>query len=260
VKTFGPSNQVKITTKYKIDEISEEVDSLINVKLFESLKPFFKKDIDYTVFTTSTGENKYLGIMSTQKVGPTIADDVKMSAIIAVAIALLSIFIAIRFKKWQYGLAGAISLFHDSIIVISIYSLFYKIMPFTLEVDQSFIAAILTIMGYSINDTVIIFDRIREYTRLHPKKELMTNMNDAINSTLGRTINTSGTTLVTLIAMLIFGGEVIRGLVFALTVGIAIGTYSSVFNAAPVAYDFIMLGKKRSAKKTAKKELAKTSK
>ncbi len=133
-------------------------------------------------------------------------------------------------------------------------------MPFTLEVDQSFIAAILTIMGYSINDTVIIFDRIREYTRLHPKKELMTNMNDATNSTLGRTINTSGTTLVTLIAMLIFGGEVIRGLVFALTVGIAIGTYSSVFNAAPVAYDFIMLGKKRSAKKTAKKELAKTSK
>ncbi|HRS53481.1 MAG TPA: protein translocase subunit SecDF [Bacteroidales bacterium] len=253
VKTFGPSNQIKITTKYMIDESSEKADSLVSVKIFEALKPFFKSNIDYNTFVSSTNEQKLLGLMSSQKVGPTIADDIKRAAVLAVFFALIIIFayIAIRFKKWQYGLGGVISLFHDSLIVISTYSLFYKILPFSLEIDQSFIAAILTIIGYSINDTVIIFDRIREFVKIHPKYDLKTNMNGAINSTLGRTINTTGTTLVTLIAMLLFGGEVIRGLVFSLTIGIIVGTYSSVFIATPIAYD--LLSKKERKNKEFKK-------
>lgn len=250
VKTFGGDDQVKITTKYLVDDKSEKADSLIETKMYEGLKGFFKTTMSFNDFSTS---NVTIGILNSQKVDPAISDDIKKSAVMAIVFALLSIFIyiAIRFRKWQYGLGGVISLFHDSLITISMYSIFYGLLPFNLEVDQAFIAAILTVIGYSINDSVIIFDRIREWTTLYPKRDLMTNMNGGMNSTLGRTFNTSGTTLVVLIAIMIFGGDVIRGFVFALLIGIAVGTYSSVFNATPVAYDFLEISRRRREKKEA---------
>jgi len=246
VKTFGPTSQVKVTTKYKINDEGTEVDSIIQNKLFTGLKPFYvKKDITYMDFSTDATEaGKILGIRSSQKVGPTIADDIRNKAFMAVIFALIVIFvyIAIRFKKWQYGFGGLVSLFHDSLITLGIFSLLYSIMPFSMEADQTLIAAVLTIIGYSINDTVIIFDRIREYVQLHPKREYSVNVNEALNSTLSRTVNTAGTTLVVLLAIFIFGGEMIRGFSFALMFGIFFGTYSSVFVATPIAFD-LMMGK-----------------
>jgi SecD/SecF fusion protein len=243
VKTFGPSTQVKITTKYLIDDESPEVDSIIQVKLFSSLERFYADEsIEYKNFSTDIEtEDKLMGILSSQKVDPVIADDIMKRAWRAVAIALLVIFIyiALRFGRWQFGLAGLVALVHDSLIIFGIFSIFYNILPFSMEIDQAFIAAILTIVGYSINDTVIIFDRIREYSGLFPKNDMRDNINSALNSTLARTLNTSGTTLVVLIIIFIFGGEVIRGFTFALLMGIMIGTYSSLFNASPVAYDLL---------------------
>ncbi|MDD2631519.1 MAG: protein translocase subunit SecDF [Bacteroidales bacterium] len=242
VKTFGPSSQVKITTNKEIDNDDPSVDSTLQGILFANLKPFYQdQSITYKDFIADTGSDKLIGILSSQKVGPTIADDIRNRAVMAIIFALIIIFIyiAIRFKRWQYGLGGVISLFHDSIIVISLFSIFYNVLPFNLEIDQTFIAAILTIIGYSINDTVIIFDRVREFVGLHPKRTLMNNINTGINSTLARTINTSGTTIVVLLMIFIFGGEVIRGFSFALLVGILVGTYSSVFVASPLAYDLI---------------------
>ncbi len=252
VKTFGSSNQVKITTKYMIQSNEASVDSIIENKLFTGLKGYYSKQLNFSEFST---QNPTVGIRSSQKVGPTIAADIKFGAIMAVIFALISIFIyiAIRFKNWQWGMGGVASLFHDSMIVISMYSIFYGILPFNLEVDQSFIAAILTIIGYSINDTVIIFDRIREYRTIHPKWELKDSVNGAINSTLGRTFNTSMTTIVVLIAIFIFGGDVLRGFIFALLVGITIGTYSSIFNATPLAYDVIKWQERKKAKKALEK-------
>jgi len=252
VKTFGPNSQVKITTKFMIENDNPAVDSIIQQKLYTALKPYFMDQaIVYKDFISDTGDDKLVGILSSQKVGPTIADDIRNAAVMAIIFALLTIFIyiAIRFRKWQFGLGGVIALFHDTMITIGLFSLFYNVLPFNLEIDQAFIAAILTIIGYSINDTVIIFDRIREYVGLHPKKQLITNMNDSINSTLARTLNTAGTTLVVLFAIFIFGGEVIRGFTFALLVGIIVGTYSSVFVASPIAYDLLM-------RKKAKEDLA----
>ncbi|OFX16655.1 MAG: protein translocase subunit SecDF [Bacteroidetes bacterium GWA2_31_9] len=248
VKTFGAANQVKITTKFLIEDNSEEIDGKIEAMLYEGLKKFYTQALTIEDFSAS---NQEAGILSSQKVGPTIADDIKIGSIISIVVALLCIFIyiGIRFRNWQWGLGGIVSLFHDSLIVISLYSIFYGILPFNLEVDQAFIAAILTIIGYSINDSVIIFDRIREYRTLHPKWELKESINGAINSTLGRTVNTSGTTIIVLLAIFIFGGDVIQGFTFALLVGIVVGTYSSVFNATPVAYDFIMMKKKKEEKK-----------
>ena len=245
VKTFGSNNQVKITTKFMIDDNRPETDSIVETRIFEGIKGFFKTSMTFKDFS-SDDETKVLGRLSSQKVGPTIADDIKVSAVYAVIIALLVIFIyiAIRFKRWQYGLGGVIALFHDALITISMFSIFYGILPFNLEVDQAFIAAILTIIGYSINDTVIIFDRIREYMGLYPKRDVKDNINGAINSTLARTLNTAGSTLVTLLAIFIFGGEIIRGFSFALIVGILVGTYSSVFIATPVSYDLLRLKKK----------------
>jgi SecD/SecF fusion protein len=241
VKTFGPSKQVKITTKYLIENNEPEVDSIIQRRLYEGLLPFFADhDMAYTRFSTDTEtEDKLLGILSSQKVGPTIADDIRNRSVMAIGFALIVIFIyiAMRFRRWQFGLAGVIALFHDTIITIGLFSLFYNFLPFNMEIDQAFIAAILTIIGYSINDTVIIFDRIREYIHIHKKADLKKNINDAINSTLARTINTSGTTLIVLLTIFIFGGEIIRGFTFALLIGIIIGTYSSVFVASPIAYD-----------------------
>ncbi len=242
VKTFGPSSQIKITTKYLIDQDGSKVDSIIQHRLFNGLKSFYKTKMTYSDFSSDTeGENKLLGILSSQKIGPTIAYDIREKAYFAVLFALIIIFlyVAVRFKNWQYGVGGVVALFHDSLITIGMFSLFYGIMPFNMEVDQAFIAAILTIIGYSINDTVIIFDRIREYNTLFPRHSLRRNINDGLNSTLARTMNTSGTTIVVLLMIFIFGGEVIRGFVFALLVGIVVGTYSSVFTASPVAYDLL---------------------
>jgi len=251
VKQFGASNQVKITTKYKIQETNPAIDQELAVKLYTALKGQFKdKKISLDDFSAKNGK---IGIMNSQKVGPTIAADIKKKAVMAVFFALLIIFtyIALRFKKWQYGLGGVISLFHDTCIVIGAYSLLDGILPFPLEADQSFIAAILTIIGYSITDSVIIFDRIREYNKLYPKRDLLINMDEGINHTIGRTVNTSGTVLVTLLAIFIFGGDVIRGFTFALLFGVIIGTYSSIFNATPIAYDLIMWQKRRAAAKAA---------
>jgi SecD/SecF fusion protein len=244
VKTFGPQNQVKITTKSRIDDNSAEADSIVEQQIFRGIAEFFATPITYTDFV-SDDEAKIIGRLSSQKVGPTIARDIKQAAVIALTIALIIIFayIAFRFKRWQYGVGAVTALFHDSLIVISLYSIFYGILPFSLEVDQAFIAAILTIIGYSVNDTVIIFDRIRENITLHPKRNMKQNMNDAINSTLGRTINTAGTTAVVLLSIFIFGGEIIRGFSFALLAGVIVGTYSSWFTAAPIAYDLITKNK-----------------
>jgi SecD/SecF fusion protein len=184
-------------------------------------------------------------------VDPTISYALIWQAFMAVIFSLVIIFvyIAIRFRNWQYGMGGVVALAHDSLIIITMFTLFHGILPFSMEIDQHFIAALLTVIGYSIMDTVIIFDRIREYNKLYPKRDLSVNINGAINSTLGRTINTSGITFVTLIVIFIFGGEVLRGFMFALLVGVISGTYSSVFNATPIAYDLIMWGKRRKEKK-----------
>jgi len=244
VKTFGAENQIRITTKYLIKENNIKIDSLIETKLYDGLKSFYKNSITPYQFSMSDKTN---GIMSSQKVGPTIADDIKIAAIIAVIISLIAVFIyvGIRFRSWQWGLGGVTSLFHDTLVVLSFYSIFAGILPFNMDIDQAFIAAILTVIGYSINDTVIIFDRIREYRTIHPRWEMKDSINSAINSTLGRTLNTSLTTIVVLIAIFIFGGEVLRGFIFALLIGVTIGTYSSVFNATPVTYDFFMMKKKK---------------
>ncbi len=250
VKTYGPSRQVKITTKYEINSNDPDIDAKIQGLLYEGLKDFFNKDMTYEQFTTdSEKSDMMLGIMSSQKVGATIADDVTRKAVWAVVISLVVIFvyIAIRFKRWQYGASSIIALAHDTIIVIGMYSLFYNILPFSMEVDQSFIAAVLTIIGYSINNTVVIFDRIRENVNLYPKRSWYERMNDGVNSTLLRSINTSGSTLVVLLAIFIFGGETIRGFVFALLVGILAGTFSSLFIASPMAY-ILFHGKKADAK------------
>ena len=236
VKVYGSENQIKIATKYLIDDDrpSSMVDSILECRLYEGLKTYLPD-------TTSLQTFRSINILSAEKVGPTVADDIKWAAVEAVFFALLGIFLYIffRFKGWRYGLGGVTSLFHDTIIVLGAYSLFYKVMPFSLEIDQSFIAAILTVIGYSINDTVIIYDRIREYTHNHPKWTPKDIFNGAFNSTLSRTINTSMTTLLVLIAIFTFGGEVIRGFIFAMLLGIGVGTYSSIFNAAAIVYDLL---------------------
>ena len=251
VKTIGVNkNRVKITTKFMVDDKSEKADSIVENRLYTGLLSFYKTPLSPDDFSTN---NESIGIQNSQKVDPTISDDIKQSSVYALFFALLAIFayIAVRFRKWQYGLGGVTSLFHDTLVTISMYSIFYGILPFSLEVDQAFIAAILTIIGYSINDSVIIFDRLREWIGLYPNRDLATNMNGGMNSTLGRTVNTAGTTIVTLLAIFLFGGDVIRGFIFALLVGITVGTYSSIFNATPVAYDFIMMSNRRKEKKLA---------
>jgi len=177
--------------------------------------------------------------LSSQKVGPTISDDIIKDAIMAIIFALLIIFIyiALRVRNWAMGLGGLASLAHDATILLGTYALLDGYLSFSLSVDQSFIAAILTVLGYSINDTVIVFDRIREYLHLHPKQNTAKTYNDAMNSTLRRTFNTSLTTLIVLVAIFMFGGTSIKGFIFAMMFGIFIGTYSSVFVATPIAFD-----------------------
>ena len=240
VKQFGGDSQMKITTQYLVENESTEADAEVENKLYNSLKGFFAEDLTFEEFT-STLDNPN-GIISSDKVGPTIANDITRDAFIAVILALIVIFgyIAVRFRGWTWGLGGVTGLAHTALIVIGFFSLFSGILPFSLDIDQTFIAAILTIIGYAINDTVVIFDRIREYKELHPKADFRQNVNEALNSTLSRTMNTSLTTLVTMLAIAIFGGEVIRGLAVALILGIVIGTYASIFIATPIMYDVTM--------------------
>ena len=243
VKTYGTNGQVKITTKFLINNDNTAVDSVIQVILYDNLKGLYQNELTMSQFSS---EDETVGILSTQKVGATIASDVTRKSIwaIIVALALMFVYIAIRFKKWQYGVASIMALAQDTIIVLGMYSLFYNILPFTMEVDQSFIAAVLTVIGYSINATVVIFDRVRENVNLHPKASWKENMTNAVNSTLTRSFNTSGSTLVVLLAIFIFGGDTIRGFIFALLVGVLAGTFSSVFLSTPFAY-VLMKGNKK---------------
>lgn len=237
-KTFGNDNQLKITTKYKVDEEGEGVDKEVNQKLFDGLKKYLPSDLTYDKFVKSY-EGKEYGIMQASKVSGTISKDIKTNSIWAVLGSLFVVFVylMISFRKWQFGLGAVVAVAHDVIIVLGIFSFFYTILPFNMEIDQAFIAAILTVIGYSLNDTVIVFDRVREYLDYNSSPDFKGLVNKALNSTLSRTINTSATTLVVLIAIFIFGGETIRGFVFAILVGILVGTYSSLFVATPVMND-----------------------
>ena len=250
VKQFGGASQMKVTTKYKIEDNSTEVDAEVEAKLYNALKGFFAKDDMSLEEFISTQDNPN-GIISSDKVGPTIANDIKRDAFIAVILSLLAIFlyIAARFSYWTWGAGSVIGLAHNTIIVIGFFSIFSGILPFSLDVDQTFIAAVLTIIGYSINDTVVIFDRIRENRTLYPKRAFGETVNSSLNSTLVRTINTSATTLVVMLAIALFGGEVIRGFAVAIIVGIVVGTYSSMFVATPLMYRF---SQKAEAKKLSK--------
>jgi SecD/SecF fusion protein len=247
VKTYGSDNQVRITTDYKIDDDSENIDNEVEAMLMQGLQNggFIDNDVTLEEFTADYQ-------MSSQKVGPSISDDIRKDAVIAIGFALIIIFIyiLIRFSNWQYGLGAVAALAHDSLIVLGIFSLLYNVLPFSLEIDQAFIAAILTVLGYSINDTVVVFDRIREFLKLHPKRDRTQNVDEALNSTLRRTFSTSLSTFVVLLAIFLFGGATIRGFTFALLVGVVVGTYSSLFVATPIAFDF----QKRLAKVTAKRK------
>ena len=249
VKIYGNNNQVRIVTKYMLNDTSQNVGSIIENAIYQGVKDFYQNPVSIEDFSTDN-PNKVIGIMSSQNVGPSIARDIQRSGIISIILALIAMFIYIfiRFKKWQYGLGATVALFHDAFIVIGVFSLFYGILPFNLEVDQNFLAAILTLIGYSINDTVIIFDRIREYNTLYPKRPLKQNMNEAINATLSRTVNTAGTTLVVLLAIFLLGSEVIQGFTFAMIIGVVVGTYSSIFIASPIAW-FILEGKRANKRK-----------
>jgi SecD/SecF fusion protein len=236
-KTFGDANQLKITTKYKVNESGAEIDEEILQQLFTSLQPYFD-GINYDEFS-KLSDNKEVGLMKYYKVTPTIADDIKQASFWAILGSLIVVFlyILLRFKKWQYSLGAVIAVFHDVLIVLGVFSLTYKFLPFSMEIDQAFIAAILTVIGYSLNDTVVVFDRIREYFNEHSSWEFNRVVNLSLSSTLSRTLNTSLTTLVVLLAIFIFGGDSIRGFMFALIVGVVVGTYSSLFIASPFMYD-----------------------
>ena len=243
VKTFGSNNQVRIVTNYKIESNDVKVDQECEKKLYNALKGFYEKqDLSEYDFTHLTNDER--GIQSSSKIQPTVARELLRNAIWAVlaSLVLIFIYIAIRFRNWQFGMAGVFALFHDSFLTIGMFSLFYKVLPFTMEIDQNFIAAILTVIGYSINNVVVIFDRVRENLALYPKRSNYDNFNAAINGTLGRNVNTAATTLVTLLVIFIFGGEVIRGFIFAMFVGILFGTYSGILISSPFAYDLIRLG------------------
>jgi len=238
VKTIGGPNQLKISTKYKVEENSTEIDEEVQSMLYEALTPYLPSGITYDEFLNGSGEEK-IGKMSSSKVSPTIADDIKSSSFWAVLGSLLVVFLYIlfRFKKWQFSLGAVAAVFHDVLIVLGIFSITWKFMPFSMEIDQAFIAAILTVIGYSLNDTVVVFDRIREYLNEHTGWDFNKTINASLNSTLSRTLNTSVTTLVVLLAMFAFGADSLRGLLFALIVGVLVGTYSSMFIATPIMYD-----------------------
>ncbi|MCL8008376.1 protein translocase subunit SecDF [Gelidibacter japonicus] len=238
VKTIGSSHQLKISTKYLVDVNTAEADEKVQSELFETLIPYLPKGMTFEDFKVGSGDKK-IGQMFSSKVSPTIADDIKTESFWAVIGSLVVVFlyILLRFKRWQFSLGAVTAVFHDVIIVLGIFSFAYTFMPFSMEIDQAFIAAILTVIGYSLNDTVIIFDRVRETVMERGGFARGRNINFAINSTISRTLNTSLTTLVVLLAMFLLGADSLRGLLFAIIVGIVVGTYSSIFIATPIMYD-----------------------
>ena len=239
VKVIGNDNQLKITTKYKVEESGSKADEEVNKLLFENLKKHYSADLTYDKFVNAY-DGKNLGIMQASKVGPTIAEDIKTNAYWAVlgAMLIVGLYLVISFRKWQYSLGAIAAVVHDVIFVLGIYSLCYKFMPFGMEIDQHFVAAILTVIGYSMNDTVIVFDRVREFLGgTKAKGNFNSIVNQSINSTMSRTINTSLTMILVLLIMFIFGGDSIRGFIFAMLIGIIVGTYSSLFIATPVLCD-----------------------
>lgn len=249
VITIGNENQVRIATKYMINDNSSTIDEQIETKLYENLKPLLNKNTTREQFVQDN-------IKSSSKVGPTIADKIKTSAVLAIIFAVLGIglYILIRFREWGYALGAIISLLHDVIITLGVFSLLHGILPFSMEIDQSFIAAILTVLGYSINDTVINYDRIRENVKLYPKRDRLNIINDSVNEMLGRTFSTTMTVFLVLLTMFIFGGETIRGFIFAMLFGVVIGTYSSVYIASPVTYEVNkLLSRNKDKKETVKK-------
>ncbi len=239
-KVLGDKEQLKIVTKYKIDDPATEADIEVNKMLFDNLKKYYNADLTYEKFVNAY-DGKQVGIMSSSKVGPAVAKDIKTNSIWAVlgAMTVVFLYLMISFRKWQYSLGAIAAVAHDVIFVLGIYSLCYKFMPFHMEMDQHFIAAILTVIGYSMNDTVIVFDRIREYLAGKTKGSFNEIVNKSVNTTMSRTINTSLTMVLVLLIMFIFGGESIRGFIFAMLVGIIVGTYSSLFIATPVLVDSI---------------------
>ena len=247
VKTFGAANQVRISTKYKYNDESTQTDNEIQEILYKDLQPVMGEQISYEEFMSGEG----LGVMKSDKTGPSIAEDIKSSAVWAIIGSLIIIFgyILARFRKWQFSMGAVAALTHDVIITLGAFSLLYSVMPFSLEIDQQFIAAILTVIGYSLNDTVIIFDRIRE--EIGKSGWSAQTLNHAISTTLSRTLNTSLTTLLTLLAIFIFGGETLRGFMFAMIIGVVVGTYSSIFVATPLVYD----SSKRERREEAQKEV-----
>ena len=237
-KTFGNDSQLKITTKYRVAESGLGVEKQINQLLFENLKKHFAPGMTYEKFVNAY-DGKTVGIVQSSKVGPSVAADIKTNAFWAVlgAMAIVFIYLMISFRKWQYSLGAIAAVAHDVIFVLGIYSLLWRIMPFGMEIDQHFIAAILTVIGYSMNDTVIVFDRVREFLGGKEKGTFEHIVNRSINTTMSRTINTSLTMIMVLLIMFIFGGESIRGFIFAMLIGIIVGTYSSLFIATPVLVD-----------------------
>ena len=245
VKTYGASNQLKITTVYKIEEEGQDVDEQVQSELYNGLK-LYLGDLSYENFKPGF-EKESAGVMSYVKVEPTIADDIKTSALYAVFGSLLVVFlyILLRFRKVSFSIGAVVAVFHDVLIVLGVFSILYKFMPFDMEIGQSFIAAILTVVGYSLNDTVVIFDRIREFDGIHTKWKYSEVVDKALSSTLGRTINTSLTTLLVMLAIFLFGGDSIKGFMFALIIGVAVGTYSSLFVATPIMFDTTKKVKKK---------------
>ena len=256
-KTFGNDRQLKISTDYLIDDESLKADQTVEQKLFEGLKSNLPSNT--TIQDFKSADKASVGIVSSEKVGPTVADDIKTHGILAVVAALggIFIYILVRFRKWQFSLGAVAALFHDAVIILGAYSLLHRIMPFNMEINQDFVAAILTVLGYSINDTVIIFDRIREYLREKKSITLAGLFDDSISSTLGRTFNTTFTVLLVILAIFIFGGDNLRGFMFALLIGIGFGAYSSIFIASAIAYDFLKSGKEEEVhgKTTTNKEV-----
>ena len=239
VKTYGSSNQLKITTVFKIDDEGLTVDDEVQTALYNGLKPYLGTTTYENFKPGFEKTHNASGIMSYMKVDPTIADDIKTSALWAVLGSLIVVFlyILLRFRKVSFSLGAVVAVFHDVLIVLGIFSILYKFMPFDMEIDQSFIAAILTVVGYSLNDTVVIFDRVREFTGIHTKWKYTEVVDKALSSTLGRTINTSLTTLLVMLAIFLFGGDSIKGFMFALIIGVVVGTYSSLFIATPIMFD-----------------------
>jgi SecD/SecF fusion protein len=239
VKTLGSPDQVVITTNYRVDDNGADVEEALQASLYEGVKGFYAAPVSLENFVSPSSEEA-VGLVASRQVGPTVADDIKDTAVWAIIFSLIAIFLylLLRFSKWQYSLGAVAATVHDTIIVLGAFSLLDGVLPFSMEVDQAFIAAILTVIGYSLNDTVVVFDRIREFFGESTKQDMKSDVLDnALNATLSRTFNTSFTTIIVLLIIFIFGGEVLRGFIFAILLGIVIGTYSSLFIASPVLYD-----------------------